>query len=76
MGPARGQRFYCQHVGLSQVGDVNVVADTGAIGGIVVLSKDRDVGTLASGDLQHQGDQVGFRVMASQFRHRDRLRRH
>src|SRR5699024_11991846 len=49
-----------QHVGVGQIGDVDVVAHGGAVGGGVVGAEDRDVGPVAQGRLQHQRDQVGL----------------
>lgn len=47
-----------------QIGHMHVVADTGAIRGIVIPAKYRYRLTPARGGLQDQRDQVGFRLVA------------
>ena len=50
-------------MGGGQVAHVDVVADAGAIGGGIVAAIHLDRGPPAGQGLQHQGDQVGFRVV-------------
>ena len=45
-------------VGLSQVDDVDVVADARAVGGVVVITEDAELLTDASGGLRQIGDEV------------------
>ena len=45
------QVFHGQNVGLSQVSYVDVVADTGTVLGIIVVTKDRDFRSLTIGNL-------------------------
>jgi len=61
---ACGEFVQRQQVGLAQVHDVHIVADAGAIGGVVVAAEDGDVGAAFGGGLQHQGDEVGFGLVA------------
>ena len=61
---AGGECVQRQEVGLAQVHDVDVVADAGAVGGGVVAAEDGDVGAAPGCGLQHQGDEVGFGVVA------------
>ena len=49
-----------EDVGLREVEDVDVVADAGAVGGLVVGAVDFDMILLAEGDFEDVGDQVGF----------------
>src|SRR5690606_8669868 len=49
-----------EQVGLGQVGDVDVVADAGAVGGGVVVAVDGDGRAAALGDLEDEGDEVGL----------------
>lgn len=51
-------------MGLGEVGDVDVVPHTGAVGGGVVLAVDGDGFAPPERDLQHDGDQVGLGVVA------------
>jgi hypothetical protein len=51
-------------VGAAQVVDVDVVADAGAVSGVVVAAKNADVWPAPTGGLPHQRDQMGFRVVA------------
>src|SRR6476469_5520015 len=52
--------FEGEQVCLGEVGDVDVVADAGAVGGRVVLAVDVDRRALTEGDLQDQRDEVGL----------------
>ena len=61
---AGGEFFQRQQVGLAQVHDVDVVADAGAVGSVVVAAEDGDVGAAPGCGLQHQRDEVGFRFVA------------
>ncbi len=47
-------------VGTGQVVDVHVVAQAGAVGGGVVVSEDHHLLALSEGDLDGDGDEVGF----------------
>ncbi len=47
-----------QQVSEAEVFDVDVIADAGAVGGVVVRAEDLDVFTFAHGGLDDQGDQV------------------
>lgn len=47
-------------VGLSQVGDVNIVANAGAVGSRVITAQNIDVGPFSEGHLEDQRNQVGF----------------
>ena len=51
-------------MGLAQVADMHIVADAGAIGCVVVAPVHRNMRSPARGHLQHQRDQVGFRLVA------------
>lgn len=61
---ACGEAVQRQQVGLTQVADVDVVADAGAVGGVVVAAEHGDVGAAPGCCLQHQGDEVGFGLVA------------
>ena len=50
-------------MGLHQVPDVNVIPDTGAVGGGVVVAEDAHMVPLAQGTLKDDGDQVGLGVV-------------
>ena len=52
-----------KQVGVSQVGDVDVVANAGAVGGGVVVAVDADGLATAEGDVENQGNEVGFRLV-------------
>jgi len=45
-------------MGIGEIGDVDVVTDTGAIWGVVVVTEDSDGGSFANGGIEHQGHQV------------------
>ena len=49
-----------EHMGLCEVEDVDVVADTGAVGRGVVGSEDGDVRFLSERDFEHVWDEMGF----------------
>ena len=54
----------CEHVSLRQVGDMDIVAHTGAVGGFVVVSEDGQMGDLISGRLPRGSRyQMGFRIV-------------
>ena len=53
-----------EQVGLGEVGDVDVVADAGAVGGRVVVAEDGDRLAAALGDLEDERDQVRLGVVA------------
>src|SRR5215813_9352513 len=46
-----------------EIADVDVVADAGTVGRVVVGAENGDVFALAASDLQDQGDEVRFRAM-------------
>ena len=52
-----------QQVGGGQVADVDVVADAGAVGGVVVVAEELELLAAAEGDLQGDRDEVGLRVV-------------
>src|SRR2546423_10041385 len=70
-GPASGaeiveltlRRFQSEDVGLGQIADVNVVADTGAVGRVVIGSVNFDVRLLSERNLQDIRDQVRLDAM-------------
>ena len=43
---------------------MNIVSDAGSIWRVVVTAIDGDVGSPATGGLEHQGNEVGLRVMS------------
>ncbi len=51
-------------MGLGKVGDVDVVADAGAVWGVVVIAIDGDDWAAAGGGVEHERDQVRFRVVS------------
>ena len=55
-------------MGVGQVFDVNIVADTRAILGGVVVTKDEDLVPMPQRHLQYQGNEVGFHLTV--FAHR------
>src|SRR5580692_11436 len=61
--PARLDRLEGEEVRGGQVGDVNVVADAGAVRGRVVVAVHHELVALAAGDLEHDRDQVRLRSM-------------
>ncbi len=60
---AIGQRFQRQDVRVCQVQHMNVIADAGSIGRIVIIAIYRNGVALAQCHLQHQRDEVRFRGM-------------
>ncbi len=52
-----------EQVGVGEVGDVDVVADAGAVVGGVVVAEDLDGGAAAEGDVEDEGDEVRFGLM-------------
>ncbi len=54
------QGFQGQQVGIGEVGDVDVVADAGAVGSGVVVAEDFDEVAAAQGDVEDQGNEVGL----------------
>ena len=48
-------------MGLSKIDDVDVIADTGAVRGWVVVAEDGESFALTEGDLQDDRDEVRFR---------------
>jgi hypothetical protein len=69
-GPDRRQG---EQVGGGQVGDVNVVADAGAVRGRVVVAVQQQLVAPSAGHLEDDGDQVAFRaVPLAQPAHRAR----
>ena len=57
------QVIHSKNMCLSQVGHMDVVTNTGAVLGVVVVTKDGDELTLAIWHLQNQRNQMGFRVV-------------
>ncbi len=59
-----------EHMGLCEVEDMDVVADTGAVGRGVVGSEDGDVRFLSERDFEHVWDEMGFDavIFAEAFR--------
>jgi len=47
-------------VGVGKIGDVDVVANTGAVGGVVVVAEDEDFFATAEGDVEDEGNDVGL----------------
>jgi hypothetical protein len=71
--PAWPDRRQGEQVGGGQVGDVNVVADAGAVRGRVVVAVQQQLVALPVSDLEDEGDQVAFRaVPLAQPAHRAR----
>ena len=54
------ERFEGEEVGVGEVGDVDVIADAGAVGGGVVVAVDADRLAATQGDIQDERDEVGF----------------
>ena len=50
-------------MGVGQIGDVNVVADAGAVRGLIIVAKDGNTGPAAQGDIEDQGNQVSLRLV-------------
>jgi len=48
---------------LCKIGDVNVVADAGAILRVAICAIDGDIGSLAGGGLQYEGNEMSFRIV-------------
>ena len=61
--PQAQQALQPQHVGIGQITDMDVVADAGAIRRRIVIPEDLQIGTLAAHHIEHQRDQMGFRLM-------------
>src|SRR5690606_4946571 len=57
--PAVQQAVHCREVGGGQIVDVNVVADAGAVAGVVVTAVDLEAPAQPGGDFQHHRGQVG-----------------
>ena len=56
-GFKRGQG---EEMGVGQIGDVDVVADAGAVGGGIVVAVDADGGAAAQGHIEDEGNQMGL----------------
>ena len=54
------QQAQAQHMGISKVAHMHVVADAGAIGGGVIVAKDLQVRAAPTHRVEQQRDQVGF----------------
>ena len=50
-------------MGIGQITDMDVIANAGAIRRVVVVAEDLQVGSMATHHVEHQRDQVGFRVV-------------
>lgn len=59
-GAALAEIVEAEDVGLGEIGDMDVVADAGAVGGVVVGAEDGDGRSLTEGGLEDEGDEVGF----------------
>ncbi len=57
---AVGEGVEREDVSVGEVGDVDVVADAGAVGGEVVVAEDEDFVAAAEGDVEDEGDDVGL----------------
>jgi len=57
---ARGEGVEGEDVGVGEVGYVDVVADAGAVGGGIVFAEDEDLFAAAEGNVEDEGDDVGF----------------
>ena len=51
-------------MGVTQVDDMDVITQTGAVGCIVVVTEYRHLRALALGHLQDNGDEMRFRLVA------------
>jgi len=62
------QGTQCAYMGVNQIGDMDVVTNTGSVRSRVVIAEDRDVCSLAQCHLQYQRDEMQFwRVMFTTF---------
>jgi len=52
-----------EEMGVSEVGDMDVVTDTGAVGGRVVVAIDADGGTAAEGDVEDERNEMRLGLM-------------
>ena len=50
-------------MGVGQIGDVNIVADAGAVGGGIVVAIDADRRATPQSYIEHERNQMGFRVV-------------
>ena len=57
---AGGEGVEGEDVGVGEVGDVNVVADAGAVGGVVVFAEDGNTLATSQSNIQDEGDDVGL----------------
>ena len=60
---ARFELFQRRHVGRGQIVDVDVIANAGAVGGGIVVAENLDTLALSQRHLQHQRNQMRFRVV-------------
>ena len=60
---SRLQSFQGQQMGAGQIVDVDVVANAGAVGRGIILAEDLDLLPLPQGHLQHQRNQMRFRIV-------------
>ena len=61
--PAGQQAAQGRDVSVSEIQHVDVVANGGAVAGVVVVAEDREVRALAEGHLDRQGNGVGLRLV-------------
>ena len=51
-------------MGISQIINMNIVANTRPVRGVVIRTKDGDIGSTSIGDRQHKWDEMRFGVVA------------
>ena len=61
--PTGGQVIEGEDVSAAQIGHVYVVSHRGAVHGRIIVAKDLEVGSLAEGDFQAEGNQMGLGVV-------------